>query len=259
MAGRDLHGRFVWHELMTSDPEDAQSFYTTVVGWGTQPFEGLDQPYTMWLNGEMPVGGVMELPEQAKAQGAPPHWLPYIGVGDVDAVTQRAKELGGSVLVPPTDIPNVGRFSVIQDPQGATFAAYASESEPPPAAEPQVGEFSWHELITTDPEAAFGFYSELFDWERTEAMDMGEMGTYQMYGQGGQSYGGIYKKPSEMPAPPHWLSYARVPKAQDAVEKVKKGGGQVLNGPLEVPGGGWVAQCVDAQGAAFAVHESGED
>jgi predicted enzyme related to lactoylglutathione lyase len=252
----DLKGRFVWHELMTSDPDAAGKFYTDVVGWSTQPWEGGDGPYTMWMNGEMPVGGVMQLPEEAKAGGAPPHWLPYIGTPDVDATASRGKELGGKVMVQPMDIPEIGRFAVIADPQGAVFAAFASDNEPGGSEDPKVGEFSWHELITTDYEAAWDFYSELFGWEATEAMDMGEMGVYQMYGQGGTTYGGMFNKTAEMPQPPSWLCYARVRDVNQAAERIKAKGGSILNGPMEVPGGNMIVQGMDPQGAAFALHHT---
>ena len=122
---------------------------------------------------------------------------------------------------------------------------------------PEVGGFSWHELVTTDHEAAFAFYSEVFGWEKTEAMDMGEMGIYQMYGPptgDAFSYGGMYNKPAEMPAPPHWLYYIMVPDIHAATAKVAELGGQILNGPMEVPDGDMIAQCLDPQGAVFALH-----
>lgn len=256
----DPRGRFVWYELMTTDPEAAQEFYREIVGWSTAPFEDAKVPYTMWMNGERPVGGVMELSEEARKAGAPPQWLAYIATPAVDETAEKVTELGGKVLKGPETTASVGRWVILQDPQGAVFAAYKSATEPdggddrPGAGQSKVGEFSWHELATTDHEAALDFYSELFGWEKTESMDMGEAGMYQMYGQRGQTYGGIYNKTADMPGPPAWLFYATVPSADKAAEKIKASGGQVLNGPMEVPGGDRVAQCLDPQGAAFAVH-----
>ena len=257
MSEESNRGRFVWYDLMTPDPEAAKAFYTAVAGWGTQLFESMS--YTMWTAGENPVGGIMKLPDEAVAGGAQPHWLAYVSVTDVDAITARAQELGGKVLVPPTDIPTIGRYSVIADPQGASIATYKSESaaQEAPAAMPPVGDFSWHELATTDPEAAFSFYSELFGWEKTSAMDMGEMGVYQMFGPNGTGmpFGGVFPKPKEMPGPPAWLHYARVPDANAVVEAVNKNGGKVLMGPHEVPGGDLIVQIMDPQGGMFAVHQ----
>ena len=124
---------------------------------------------------------------------------------------------------------------------------------PEPEGMPPVGEFSWHELATTDPEAAFDFYHELFGWEKTSAMDMGPAGVYQMYGRHGATLGGIYKPTTD--TPPGWLHYARVADVNAAVETVRQKGGQVLNGPMEVPGGDLIANLLDPQGGAFAVHE----
>lgn len=257
MSDGTLLGRFVWYELMTRDPEAAQGFYTKVIGWGTSLFEDAGMPYTMWTSGDLPLGGVTQLPEDAVKGGAVPHWLAYVTTPDVDATTRRGEELGGKVYVPPTDIPTVGRFSVLADPQGAALAPFTPGQPPEDTKfEPGEGQFSWHELLTTDHEAAFSFYSELFGWDKTDAMDMGEMGTYQMYGYGGVSLGGMYNKPAEMPGPPSWLYYIRVADVASALERVKAEGGQVLNGPEEVPGGDLVAQCMDPQGAAFALHST---
>src|SRR5262245_37289197 len=135
-------GRFVWHELMTTDTAAAAAFYTKVIGWKTQPFEQ-DPTYTMWVAKSGPVGGVMKLPDDAKAMGAPPHWLPYINTTDVDATVRQANQLGAKTLFGPNDIPNVGRFAVMQDPQGAVFATYKSSGPPMPMSDkPGVGECS---------------------------------------------------------------------------------------------------------------------
>ncbi|HXV60153.1 MAG TPA: VOC family protein [Vicinamibacteria bacterium] len=252
-------GRFCWYDLMTTDPGAAQAFYKKLVGWGTVTQEFGGQPYTMWTVGENPIGGVNALPEDARKAGAPPHWLAYVLTSDVDERLAKAKELGAKIKVPATDIPEVGRFGVFTDPQGALIAIYAPASESPGDASPaKLGEFSWHELATTNPESAFSFYQKLFGWEKTEAMDMGEAGMYQMYKQKGGEFplGGIFKKPDEMPGPPAWLYYARVKDVHKGVETVKQLGGQILNGPMEVPGGDFIAQCLDPQGAAFAIHHT---
>jgi predicted enzyme related to lactoylglutathione lyase len=245
---------------MTSDPAAAEGFYKEIVGWGTDIWEGGETPYTMFTNAGTALGGVMLLPEEAKAQGAPPNWMAYVAVPDTNETVAKAKELGGMAYVEPTDIPNVGSFAVLGDPQGAVFAVFTSKEEAPDLDKPPAsGEFSWHELATTDHESAFDFYADLFGWQKTEAMDMGEAGMYQMYGCGAFPLGGMYNKPAEMPAPPHWLHYIKVEDVHATVDKVKELGGQVLNGPMEVPGGDWIAQCMDPQGAAFAVHSSASD
>lgn len=248
-------GRFVWHELLTSDTEAARPFYAALTGWTAAPMPDSTMPYELWMNGESPAGGLMTLPDEAVAGGAPPHWMPYISTPDVTATAARATALGATVLAGPADVPGVGGWVVIQDPQGAVFAAFTPEQDMEPYEEPSVGEFSWHELMTTDWEAAWEFYSELFGWETTEDMDMGEgMGTYHMYGQEGAAYGGMYNRPPQVPAPPHWLLYISVDDVEKRAEHVTANGGRILNGPMEVPGGDKIVQCLDPQGAAFALH-----
>lgn len=254
-------GRFVWYELMTPDPDAATRFYSQVVGWGTQRWDG-PEPYTMWTNRDVPIGGLWPIGAELKAQGVRPHWLPYVGVRDVDATAAEAARLGATVLKLPQDIPDTGRFAVLRDPQGALFAIFTStaagtmESAAPESAAPRRGDFSWHELTTTDHEAAFDFYHQLFGWEKTSAVDMGPMGVYQMYGQDGRTYGGMFNKSPDMPMPPNWLCYVHVDDVSRSVESVTRNGGTVLHGPAEVPGGDWIAQCLDPQGAAFALHST---
>jgi predicted enzyme related to lactoylglutathione lyase len=258
MTDESMQGRLLWHELLTSDPEAAQRFYKPLIGWETSVFEQTGEPYTMWTYEEQPMGGVMALPAEAAQMGVPPHWLLYVGVDDVDATVEQAKRLGGRALRDSFDVPTVGRIGILADPQGAVFAIFTPSERAPAEQEAGVGDFSWHELATTDHAAAMEFYSALFGWQKTEAMDMGEGNMYQMYGRGGDSLGGMFTKPAEMPGPAAWLLYIRVADTDKAVEQVEALGGQVINGPMDVPGpsGDRVAQCMDAQGVAFALHSS---
>jgi len=253
----DYRGRFVWHELLTTDPKAAGAFFSKIIGWKTQPW-GTDGSYTLFVSGSRQLAGLMVLPEDAKKMGAPPNWLTYVGTTDVDETARLATSLGARVLKAPEDIPGAGRFAVLQDPQGATFGIYKSHQSPAADAAPVVGDFSWHELATTDAKAALGFYQRLFGWEETSAMDMGEMGVYQMFGQSkqGRTLGGLFNKPSQMPGPPAWVAYIKVPDARKTADAIKKAGAKVINGPMEVPGGDWIAQGIDQQGAMFAVHSA---
>jgi predicted enzyme related to lactoylglutathione lyase len=260
MAGVIPRGRFVWYDLMTSDLDAAVDFYTRLAGWGTAPWEGEGDPYTMWANDGVPLGGVMPLPEEAKAANARPYWMAYVSVPDAKAIVAQTEELGGSVVVPATAIPNVGSFAILHDPQGGAFTAFTPlEAASGIDESPKVGDFSWHELATTDAEAAFDFYHQIFGWEQTEDMDMGAMGTYQMYGHGGSSLGGIFRKPDEVDGPPAWLYYIRVRDANEAALTIQMLGGQVMSGPMEVPGGDLVAHCLDPQGGTFAIHQVAEE
>ena len=245
-----LLGSFVWCELLTTDPAAAGPFYSKVVGWTTAPF---GPAYTTFNTKSGSVGGMMALPDDAKRMGAPPNWLMYVGTPNVDETATRVAQLRGRVLKQPADIPGTGRFAVVQDPYGATFGIYTPNAPRAAKAQPSAGEFSWFELYTPNPEGAWSFYQSLFGWEKTSAMDMGEMGVYQMFGRGGGiPNGGIMKPPPGAPAA--WLPYAMVPDAKAAAARAQANGGKIINGPMEVPGGDWIAQGMDAQGAMFAVH-----
>ncbi len=252
----DIHGRFLWYQLQPSDAAGAIAFYQKVVGWGTETLAGMDTPYTMFTRLGAPIGGVLPLPEEAKQAGAVSHWLAYIGTTDVDGTVGQATKTGAKICVPAQDIPSVGRFAVLLDPQGALFAVYKPEQEPGAEEPPQNGDCSWHELVTGDVKLAWDFYAPLFGWERKGAgHDMGPLGVYQEYGRPGSSpLGGMFKKPAEMPGPPHWELYFRVDDVNAGAERVKAGGGQILNGPMEVPGGDFIVNCLDPFGAGFSLH-----
>jgi uncharacterized protein len=249
------YGRFVWYELRTPDPEAAEAYYTNVVGWGTLPTPGPDGPYTLFTVGEAAVCGLMKLHGEAEQLGAPPHWLGYVGVDDVDATTTEAGELGATVCLPPRDIPNVCRFAVIADPQKAGIGMMAWSSPPQkdgagvPAAPGRIG---WHELLTTDFENGYGFYHALFGWQKEDALYAGDLGTYQVFSTGGQLTGGMCDKPPAIPAA-CWLYYFNVADFDAAVERARTFGGEILSGPMEVPGGSWIVHAKDPQGALFAL------
>jgi uncharacterized protein len=250
----DLQGRFVWYELMTTDREAAKAFYGNLVGWGAQDKQMPGMIYTILTVDDAPVSGLMDLPAEARKMGAPPGWIGYVAVDDVDAATDRVKSLGGTVHVPPKDIPDVGRFSMVADPQGAVLALFKSsnpgQDQPPVQRAP--GHVGWHELLATDWEKAFPFYGELFGWFKAEAVDLGAMGTYQLFASHEQTIGGMFTKPPMIPVP-FWLYYFLVDDIDGATERVKAGGGQILNGPMQVPGGDWIVQGMDPQGAMFAL------
>jgi uncharacterized protein len=252
MSNAEVLGRFVWHELMTTDTAAAAAFYPKVVQWRTAPSS---MPgYTIWMAGQTQIGGLMQLP--AESSGTPPHWLVYVGSPNVDGTCSHAQGLGARVVKSPADIPNVGRFAVLADPQGATFALFAAAgSAPPPGAPPSLGGFSWHELATTDAAGALRFYGELFGWRRGPAHDMGgNMGSYQIFEHAGKQVGGMHVVQSPS-TPPSWLSYVHVGDASRAVAAAKAAGGRLLHGPMQVPGGSSIALFMDPQGGAFAVHE----
>jgi hypothetical protein len=250
-----MHGQFVWYELTTPDVDGARKFYPPITGWGTQQF---DKDYTMWTTGGVPFAGIFRLGPEQHQQGIPPNWMPYIEVNSVDETARKVGTLGGSVIVPPADIPGTGRFAVVRDPQGATFGLYKSNTASRAwDGTPALGRFSWHELMTTDYKKAFDFYRQLFGWEKTGEMDMGGGNPYFMYGMKGKMYGGIFTRPPEMAGmSPFWMVYVNVKDVKKAVDTATKAGAFVKQPPMEVPGG-MIAILGDPQGAAFAVHSGG--
>lgn len=253
MSDATVRGRFVWHELLTTDTKAAAGFFTKLIGWKTRPWPQ-DPSYAMFFVGKQSVAGLMTLPDDAKAMGAPPNWLTYIGTPDVAATVRQVLSLGGRVLKETQQLPSVGSFAVLQDPQGAAFGVYTPEQSAPdaPAAE---GDFSWHELATTDWQAALAFYQRVFGWEAGTPMDMGPgLGMYQIVSRNGRMVGGLFNKPAEMQGPAFWLPYIRVKDSRQTAAAAQKLKGKIINGPMEVPGGDWIAQGMDLQGAVFAVH-----
>jgi predicted enzyme related to lactoylglutathione lyase len=247
-------GRLVWHELVTTNPAAAQAFYTEVVGWRTQPW-ALD--YTLWVGGQGPLGGVMALPEEARRMGSPSHWMFCVEVADVDRTVAEARSRGGRVYVQPKDVPKIGRIAVLGDPQGAPFELVAYDQSMPLHDPKQPGEFCWTELIADEHEAMFRFYSELFGWERLSEMDMGPAGKYLLWGpgRGGTQCGGMMTRPPERQVPAHWNHYIQVEDLDAALVRARSNGAKLLFDPMEVQGGGRIAQLLDPQGADFALHQ----
>lgn len=253
------HGNFIWYELMTSDQDAAIAFYKTVVGWtaADQTMADLgDFRYTILSVGDRGVAGLMEINEEMAATGAKPGWLGVIGVTDTDATAGSIEAAGGSILRQPNDIPNVGRFAIVADPGGAVFEIMTPippEQEPAPLDPAAAGKFSWHELYSSlGDKAAFDFYSDQFGWVTDTEMDMGPMGIYRIFSKDGVQLGGMMNKPRDMPVSA-WGFYANVDGIDAAIERIKANGGQILIGPHEVPGGRWIVQAVDPQGANFAL------
>jgi uncharacterized protein len=198
---------------------------------------------------------VLPLTGEERSANLPPTWLPYVCVYDVDARARQVPKIGGKVLSGPTEMPNVGAWAIVSDPAGGVIGMFEPTQAIPAGGTPRRGEFSWHELGTMDYKAAFDFYRQLFGWEKTDEHAMGEMGTYFMFGQKGRPYGGMFNRKDGMPGATGWLSYIRVNDIEAAAATVKRLGGKVEAGPMEVPGGDRVAMCRDPQGAHFALHQ----
>jgi hypothetical protein len=245
-------GSFVWYELMTREVGAAKKFYGSVVGWTAQDMPMPGMIYTIVSMGATQVGGMMTMPKEAAAGGMPPSWVSYVHVDDVDAAASKVQALGGKVCVAPTDIPGVGRFSSVMDPQGAAFNLFKPNQAGERGFTMAPGHIGWHELHTSDQAKAFEFYSAMFGWKKGDAMDMGPMGTYQLFTTGDVPVGGMFNSPAATAAR-FWLYYFGVTDIDAGKQRVADGGGTITNGPVQVPGGSWVVQAKDPQGAAFAL------
>lgn len=245
---------FCWYELMTTDAPAALDYYRRVIGWNTKPAGMGPVPYTLLSVGEAAIGGVFELTPDMCSQGARPAWIGYIAVDDVDAHAARVKAAGGAIHVGPMDLPEVGRFATVADPHGAPFVLFkplSTESMPvPPPGTP--GGMGWRELHAGNGAEAWEFYSGLFGWTKAEAMDMGPMGIYQLFATGGAPVGGMMTRMPDSPGA-FWLYYVDVEAIDAAAARAVEAGGKILMGPHEVPGPMYVVQCIDPQGAVFAM------
>ena len=253
-------GQLIWYELMTPDAEASKAFYDSVVGWQIGEPVAEFQGYRMInRSDDRAAGGVLPLTDEMQQHGARPIWLGYIGVDDTDAAVAAIEEAGGKSLMPAMDIPNVGRIAMVADPQGAPF--YVMKPIPPadkPNAQSDVFSVDqpqhvrWNELSTTDQDGAIAFYGSQFGWTQEGDMDMGEMGKYRFIQNRGTTIGAVMRKPPQLPVS-LWTFYIGVDDIDRATEAVTSGGGRVLHGPMEIPGGEFSLNAIDPQGASFGL------
>lgn len=240
--------RFVWHNLITTDARKAQQFYCALFDWQIQEIPVGPVVYRMIVCGPGPIGGMRE--EKGVAAS---HWMPYVDVDDVDAAVAKITKNKGSVRVPPTDIPDTGRYAIVADPLGAAFAIYrgrpGSLGFDPDL--PVAGRACWNELLSTDDVAAQRFYSAVFGW-REDPLDMGPMGTYRRQMLGDKQVGGMMKNPGGG-APHAWLVYFLAPDLRGSTQKAKQLGATVLVDSMPIPKIGAFSMFVDTVGAPFAM------
>jgi predicted enzyme related to lactoylglutathione lyase len=243
---------FFWYELMTSDLAAAEKFYPAVIGWTTQDFPQPEMRYVVVNAADTGVGGMMTIPKEAAAMGAAPCWIGYIKANDIDGQTEAVAKAGGNIHRPPREIPGVGSFSLVADPQGAMYMLLQPNGPDQSPATPMMpGHVGWCELMAADWEKAFDYYSTLYGWSKGMAVEMDGMGTYQTFMQTETQGGGMMNRPPDVPV--NWGFYFVVEGIDAAARRVADNGGKVLMGPMEVPGGQWVVNCIDPQGAHFGL------
>ena len=251
---RNSQGDFIWYELMTADAEAAAAFYGPVIGWTTALMPGgMERQYRLWQMAGAPVGGLLEMVECKPGGPMPPNWAGYVGVDDVDASVAAILADGGKQFVPPTDIPGVGRFAYVTDPQGVPFYVMRGAIDQPSDAFSQsaIGHCNWNELAAPDPQAALEFWGKHFGWTKSGAMPMGDDGDYTFVDHAGRTIGAVLKTLNGRP--PSFLYYFGVPDIDAAHGAIKDGGGTVAYGPAEIPGGSHIVVATDPQGAWFGL------
>jgi predicted enzyme related to lactoylglutathione lyase len=235
-------GKFVWHEQVSSDPAQAQGFYTQLFGWDTEIFKPGEMDYTMISSGGQSHGAFATAMEGAP----PPHWLSHVRIENLDETLEKANGAGGRVAAGPFEMGEVGRMAVIADPQGAYISAYEPANDGP-AAE---GVFVWDELATTDADGAQRFYEEVFGWTTA---DMGpDYGGYRIFNRGETGIAGLMANPDEA-VPPHWQPYVGVDDPDAITARARELGGSALMEPMDVPKVGRIGVLQDPQGATFGI------
>ncbi len=249
---------FVWYELMTSgDVHAAAKFYGDVVGWDVKDSNTPGMTYLIFGKDGKEVGGMMSW-QAMGMKDTPTTWKAHIYTPNVDAEVEAVKRDGGTIFRSPQDIPNVGRFAVVGDPQGVEYMLFQPngvQDMPPRLAQNEVGNVGWHELLTTDWEKAWEFYSSHYGWEKDYAHDMGPMGLYQTFRIDTDKYTGAMMtvpKDGSMGGA-RWTYYFQVEDVDATVAKISPAGGTITLPPMDVPGGSRVAQGIDPQGGHFAV------
>jgi predicted enzyme related to lactoylglutathione lyase len=232
---------------MTTDLDAAAKFYGEVLGWTSQDVSQPGAPYRAFSAGETMVAGVLPAFEGGPPQG----WMGYIAVDDVDDMAKAITAAGGLIHRPPADIPGIGRFAVAADPHEAVFVIFKAAGEGAIPADGVPGHAGWRELMAGDLETDFAFYAKLFGWTVAQEIPMGPMGIYRVFATGGEGWaGGMMTKPAAVPRA-MWRYAFQVDSAKAALQRITAAGGAIVNPPHQVPGGNWIVQATDPQGAFF--------
>jgi uncharacterized protein len=248
-------GKFCWADLVTTDPDAAKGFYSSLFGWDIEDMPIPDGgTYSMAKVKGRYVGALSAQMDQERSQGIPPHWNVYVSVDDVDTFAKRAEAAGGTILMSPFDVLDSGRMSVVADATGAVFCMWQPQEHPGFGLVNEPGTMDWNELLSPDPEKTRAFYTELFGW-KAETMPMGDAGDYTVFNLGETPVAGLMKTPEGVQMPPSWTVYYNVADCDASAAKVTELGGTIYFGPQFMETVGKFATCADAQGAVFAIIE----
>ena len=241
---------FCRYDLRTTDPDAARSFYSEVVGLEFTENRSSE---------ESSILGIWPLHEQARARGAPPHWLGHIGVTDLEASVARLLALGGERLGPTVQTHDGTAYATLRDPSGAVIAIRAirpSTATGTGTRAPRVSPVAWHHHHTRDLERAWGAYSEVFAWTQAGTIDVPDPeGGYRMFAcDGSQAAIGSMANTARAPGVhAHWLYFFAVADLDATMAKVRARGGEIIAEPVTLPNGNGIVACHDAQGGAFGL------
>ena len=248
-------GSFAWLELATTDRKAGKDFYSSLFGWTSEDMSmGPEMTYTIFRIPGGDVAGAYQLMKEQLEMHVPPHWMLYVKVTNADESAAKAVKLGARQIVPPSDIPNVGRFAVLQDPTGAAISIFQPGRGPGMTVFGDTNALCWADLNSTDPEKASKFYADWLGW----TYETGKDGyRHIINGTGHENMiGGI---PPQMHAPPgtpsHWMSYFNVADCRAAAAKAAQLGARTMMPATLTPDVGTIAVLADPQGAVFAVYQ----
>jgi uncharacterized protein len=248
-------GSFCWLELGTTDRNAGKNFYSKLFGWTTEDVPmGPDMAYTLFRSNGNDVAGAYELMKEQLDAHVPPHWMLYLKVESADASAAKAIQLGAQQIIPPSDIPNIGRFAVIQDPTGAAISIFEPGRHRGITGYGDINVLCWADLNTADPQKASRFYADWLGWN----YETGKDGYRHIINGTAQEdmIGGI---PAEMHAPPgtpaHWMCYFHVADSKATAATAIQLGASAIMPPDLMPDVGVIGVLSDPQGAVFALYQ----
>ena len=250
-----VEGQIVWHELVVADVAAALSFYPPVTGWSVDTKNIGGVALEIFDAQSNSLAAVVDQSQRPGLPRSASGWVSYALTKDVDKTLEKAVALGARMILGPATTEDVGRFAVVEDPLGAPIGLFSPsnvEGNSNSQSKETIGQFGWHELYTTDVDAAFNFYSELFGWKREQAFEMGTAGTYQTVSVGGRPIGGMMRRPETVPQN-LWSPFIQLADIENAEASVRGQHGSIVDGLRPTPGGNWTVKCTDNQGAMFAL------
>jgi len=241
-----------WVELSSPDPDAAAAFYRDVLGWSaTEPGPAETGGYRMFQCEGRNVAGLMAIMQE----GQPTAWATYVSVADADETARKVQEAGGSAVVSPMDVMDLGRMAFFADPTGAVFGVWQPREFAGADLVNEPVSLTWNELHTSDADAGKAFYGSVFGWHAGRPSFAGAPDTYTVWQLDGRNVGGMMQMTQGMfppDTPPHWSVCFAVADADATVAKAREHGATVVAEPVDMPIGRFAA-IIDPQGAWFTI------